>query len=116
MLYYLTKLLVSAAIIVVVTEVAGRAPALGGLIKSLPIISLIAILWLWHDTRDVSKIAELSISTLWFVLPSLPFFVLLWAMLKRGMGFPMAFTASLIAMIICYLVTFAIMRKAGVQI
>ncbi len=114
MLYYLTKLLVSAAIIVVVTEVAGRAPALGGLIKSLPIISLIAILWLWHDTGDAGKIAELSISTLWFVLPSLPFFVLLWAMLKRGMDFPIAFTASLIAMLLCYLATFAILRKAGV--
>jgi hypothetical protein len=115
MLYYLTKLIISALIIVVVTEVAGRAPALGGLIKSLPIVSLIAILWLWHDTRDAGKIAELSISTLWFVLPSLPFFVLLWVLLKRGIAFPAAFAAALLLMILCYAGTFALLRRSGMQ-
>jgi F0F1-type ATP synthase assembly protein I len=116
MLLYLTRLLISAAIIVAVTEVAKTNAAMGGLIKSLPLVSLVAILWLWHDTHDADKIAELSISTVWFVLPSLPFFVILWTMLKRGVSFPAAFLSSLALMIGCYVLTFVTLRRLGVQI
>jgi uncharacterized membrane protein (GlpM family) len=116
MFLYLTKLLISAGIIVAVTEIAKTNAALGGLIKSLPLVSLVAILWLYADTRDAQKIAELSLSTVWFVIPSLPFFVLLWALIQRGVGFPVAFSVSLAVMIACYWLTFLILRRAGIVI
>jgi hypothetical protein len=99
-----------------VTEVAKTNAALAGLIKSLPLVSLVAILWLYVDTRDADKIADVSISTLWFVIHSLPFFVILWAALKRGVAFPLAFGASLAIMVGCYLLTFFALRRAGVAI
>ncbi len=113
---YVLKLLISAGIIVAVTEVAKTNAALGGLIKSLPLVSLVAILWLYADTRDAQKIADLSISTVWFVIPSLPFFVLLWALIRHGVGFPVAFIVSLAVMMACYWLTFQALRRVGVAI
>lgn len=75
MLYYLTKLMLSAAIIVVSSEVAKANATLGALSKSLPMISIQAMTWPYVDTRDVGKIAELSVSTFWLVLPTLSMFL-----------------------------------------
>jgi hypothetical protein len=71
MLYVLTKALLSGAIIAAASEVAKRSPALGAVILSLPLVSVIAFVWLWRDTGDKEAIASLSESTFWFVLPTL---------------------------------------------
>jgi len=84
MLYYLTKLLLSAGIIVVVSEVAKVNTGLGALIKSLPLISILAMIWLYTDTRDTANIAELSVSTFWLALPTLPMFLVLSALLRAS--------------------------------
>jgi len=87
MLYYIAKLMLSAGIIVIVSEVAKVNAGLGALIKSLPLISILAMIWLYVDTQDTGRIAELSVSTFWLVLPTLPMFLVLPALLKSGMGF-----------------------------
>jgi hypothetical protein len=66
MLYVLTKALLSGAIIAAASEVAKRSPALGAVILSLPLVSVIAFVWLWRDTGDKEAIASLSQSTFWF--------------------------------------------------
>ena len=65
---------------------ARRSPSLGALIVSLPLVSLLGILWLWRDTGDIGRIADHAESTFWYVLPSLPMFLVLPAMLRAGMG------------------------------
>ena len=70
MLYVLTKALLSGAIVAAASEVAKRSPALGAVILSLPLVSVIAFVWLWRDTGDKEAIASLSESTFWFVLPT----------------------------------------------
>lgn len=84
MLYYTLKLLLSAGIIVAVSEIAKFNTGLGALIKSLPLISILAIIWLYLETKDTVKIAELSTGTFWLVLPTLPMFLVLPALLKSG--------------------------------
>lgn len=111
--YYLIKLLVSAAIIVVVTEVAKVNAAIGGLIKSLPLISLIALIWLYAETQDTAKISELSISTFWFVLPTLPMFVVLPLLLKHQVQFWWALAISVMVMLLCYVITMGVLRRFG---
>ena len=112
MVYYTVKLLLSAAIIVTVSEVAKRSAALGGLVASLPLISYLGIIWLYADTRDAQKVADLSWSILWLVLPSLPFFIVLPLLLKR-----IAFVPSLLAatgvMFIGYGLTLLIIRRVA---
>lgn len=113
--YYMVKLLISAGIIVVVSEVAKHNAVMGGLIKSLPLISIIALVWLYADTHDTAKAAALSTSTFWFVLPTLPMFLIFPALLEKGIGFYSSLGISIVIMLGCYLITIAILRWFGIQ-
>ncbi len=90
MLYLAIKAALSGIIIAIVSEVARRSPGFGGLIVSLPLISLLTFIWLWRDTGDAERIAELSRSAFWFFLPSMPMFLVLPALLRAGLGFWLA--------------------------
>ena len=94
MLYIAVKALISGVIIALVSEIAKRSPGIGALILSLPLVSILAFIWLWHDTGNKEGIAALAQSTFWFVLPTLPMFLVLPAMLRGGMGFWVALAIS----------------------
>lgn len=113
---YAIKLLISAAIIVAVTEVAKVNATLGGLIKSLPLVSLIALIWVYTETRDTQTIAQLSTSTFWFVLPTLPMFLVLPAMINRGYSFWPSLLVALTVMLLCYGLTMLLLRRYGVSL
>jgi hypothetical protein len=87
MLYLLIKALLSGAIIAAVSEIAKRWPGFGALVASLPLISILGMLWLWRDTKDIERMAAHAEGTFWFVLPSLPMFLLIPFLLRRGVGF-----------------------------
>jgi len=87
MLYLLVKAAISGAIVAIVSEVAKRYPGFGALIASLPLVSVLGMIWLWHDKPDVPNMAAHVQSTFWFVLPSLPMFLVIPWMLRSGMGF-----------------------------
>ena len=116
MLYYVIKLLLSAGIIVVVSEVAKASPGLGALIKSLPLVSILAMIWLYVDTRDAGKIAELSVSTFWLVLPTLPMFLVLPALLRQGLGFYPSLGISIAVMLVCYAIAVPVLARFGITI
>lgn len=87
MIWLVLKGLISGTIIVAVSEIAKRSPGLGGLIASLPLISVLGMIWLWRDTRDAPGMAAHAEATFWYVLPSLPLFLIVPALLRRGVGF-----------------------------
>jgi hypothetical protein len=87
MLYAAIKALLSGVVIATVSEVAKRNPAIGAVILALPLTSLLAFIWLWRDTSDNEGIAALAQSTFWFILPTLPMFLVLPALLRSGAGF-----------------------------
>jgi len=111
---YAIKILLSAVLIVAISEVAKRDGLLASLIASLPIVSLLAIVWLYVDTRDTGRIAELSVGTFWLVLPSLSFFVILPWMLRAKYDFWVSLVTAIIAMFACYLMTMTLLKKMGV--
>ena len=84
MLYLAIKALISGVIVAAASEVARRWPGIGGLIVSLPLVSLLTFIWVWMDTRNSEKVAELAQSAFWFFLPSMPMFLALPAMLRAG--------------------------------
>jgi len=116
MLYYATKVILSAVIIVVVSEVAKASPGLGALIKSLPLISILAMIWLYVDTHDSGRVSALSISTFWLVLPTLPMFLVLPALLKNGIGFYASLAVSIAVMVICYVIAVPILARFGITL
>jgi hypothetical protein len=87
MLYLAAKALLSGLIVAAVSEIAKRSPALGALILSLPLVSILAFIWLWRESADTEGIAALSQSTFWFTLPTLPMFLVLPALLRNGVSF-----------------------------
>lgn len=87
MLYLAIKALLSGIIIAAVSEIAKRWPGFGALVASLPLISILGMLWLWRDTKDIERMASHAEGTFWFVLPSLPMFLLIPFLLRRGVGF-----------------------------
>jgi hypothetical protein len=86
MIYLIIKAALSGFIVMAVSEVARRSPGFGGLIASLPLVSILAMIWLWQDTADTERIAAQSEATFWFVLPSLPMFLVIPAMLPARAG------------------------------
>ncbi len=90
----LIKALVSGAVIAVASETARRNPGLGGLIASLPLVSVLALVWLWRDSGDLVRVADMAMGSVSYVTASLPAFILLAWLLRRGAGFPLALLAA----------------------
>ena len=116
MTYYIIKLFLSAGIIVAVSEIAKRNVTLGALVNSLPILSILAMVWLYVDARDTAKIAELSISTFWLVLPTLPMFLVLPFLLKTGWPFYPALAAAVGVTTACYAAAVPLLARFGILI
>ncbi|MFZ4606663.1 MAG: DUF3147 family protein [Caulobacter sp.] len=102
MMYLLAKAALSGLLVVAVSEVAKRYPGLGGLVASLPLVSILGMIWLWRDTGDAERMAAHVSGTFWFVLPSLPMFLLIPALLRRGAGFWPALGAGCILTMALY--------------
>ena len=116
MTYLLVKALISGLIVAAASEVARRWPGLGGLIVSLPLVSLLAMIWLWRDTGDPQRVAELSVSTFWFFLPSMPMFLALPALLRSGLGFWPALALAVGMTVGLYALTFALAPRVGLRV
>lgn len=116
MMYLIIKAALSGIIIVAVSEIAQRSPAIGGLIASLPLISILGIIWLWRDTADTGRVAAHAESTFWFVLPSLPMFLAFPAMLRHGVTFWLALGLSCILTVSLYLLAIWILPRLGIRL
>jgi len=116
MTQYIIRLILSAGIIVAVSEISKRNSFVGGLVASLPLTSFLAMLWLYHDTHDAAKVARLSSSIFWLVLPSLVFFLALPALLKTRLNFYASFATATMIMLACYGGMLLVLKHTGFKI
>lgn len=116
MLYLAAKAILSGIIIAIVSEVAKRSPGLGALIASLPLVSILAMIWLWRDTSDATRIANHAEATFWLVLPTMPMFLVLPWLLRQGTDFWLALGLSCLMTIALYLLTLWLLPKFGISI
>ena len=108
---YALKTLISALIIVLVGEAAKRSSTLAALLLALPIVSVVSFVWLYAETNDKVKIADLSYETFWFVLPTLPMFLLLSYLLRRDFNFYLALGVCAVLTAVLFAVTQTLMAK-----
>ncbi|MFT4819941.1 MAG: hypothetical protein ACI9PN_000796 [Candidatus Azotimanducaceae bacterium] len=87
MTYYIAKIAITTILIVAISEVAKRSSLVGALLASIPLVSVLAMIWLYVDTKDVAKVSALATSVFWLVLPSLVLFISLPLLLKQGLHF-----------------------------
>ena len=116
MLYLFVKATISGLLVALISEIARRSPGWGGLLASLPATSLLAMLWLWRDTGDTKRVAELSIGAFWFVLPSLPMFAVLPMLLRSGLGFWLSFGVAIAVTLALYALMFWAAPRLGLKL
>jgi hypothetical protein len=116
MLYLTTKAAISGILIAVASEVARRWPGWGALIVSLPLVSILAMLWLWRDTHNPARMADHVYATFWFVIPSLPMFLLIPCMLRQGYSFWTALFAGCALTVILYFCMIWMGPRIGIRL
>lgn len=116
MLYLFAKAALSGIIVMLVSEIARRSPSLGGLVASLPLISVLAIIWLWKETADSERVAAHANATFWFVLPTLPMFLIFPYLLRHQMNFWLALLLACAVTILLYALTIWLLPKFGIDI
>lgn len=116
MWYLIIKAALSGILIAIISEVAKRYPGFGGLIASLPLVSVLGMIWLWRDKPDASNMAAHAEATFWFVLPSLPMFLLIPLMLRQGFGFWTSLFAGCVLTIALYLLMVWVGPRLGLRL
>ena len=96
-MYVAIKVLISAGVIVAVSELAKRSSLLGAALASLPLTSLLAFIWLYLENGDAGRVAKLSADIFWLVIPSLILFVTLPLLLRAGFSFWLSLLGASIA-------------------
>ena len=116
MAYIIIKTLLTAVIIVGISELGKRYTTFAALLAALPLTSLLAMIWLYSDTRDTERIADLSIAIFWLVLPTLLFFLVLPWLLCHQYNFWLSMFISSVVMIVFYLGYATIGKKLGLPL
>lgn len=113
---FAAKVAISALLIAIVSTVARKQPALGALIASLPLVSVLGMIWLWLETRDPVRMEQHVTATFWYVVPSLPMFLLIPALMRAGLSFWWSLLAGCLLTAGLYLSTVAIASRFGVKL
>ncbi len=113
---FITRALLSGLIIALIALIGRKAPAVAALVASLPLISILAMIWLWRDTGDSLLLANHAEATFWYVLPSLPMFLIIPWMLRNGYSFWLALGAGVAMTFLLYLATIGIAARFGVRL
>ena len=111
MAQFLLKTLVSALLIAGASELGKRSSVAGAVLVSLPLTSLLAMVWLWHDTRDPARLAGFSMDIFWLVIPSLALFVVLAWLLRAGWSFWVSLAAAIAATLIAYAASLLVLGR-----
>jgi hypothetical protein len=114
--YLAIKAALSGVIVATVSEVAKRYPGFGGLVASLPLVSVLGMIWLWRDTHDPARMSAHVTGTLWFIAPSIPMFVVIPMLLKRGVTFWPALVAGCVLTMALYALMVWAAPRMGVKL
>lgn len=116
MIYYGIKVVITVLLIVAISEISKRSSFAAALLASVPLVSVLAMLWLYIDTKDIAKVSALSTSIFWLVLPSLALFAALPLLLKTGLHFYISMGLSILIAAGCYWLMVAVLNHYGVRL
>ena len=116
MTFYIVKIVVTTALIVLISEIAKRSSFAAALLASIPLVSVLAMVWLYIDTKDVAKVSSLATSVFWLVLPSLVLFVVLPLLLQYGINFYLSLAIAIAITITSYGAVIAAAARLGINL
>jgi uncharacterized membrane protein (GlpM family) len=115
MAWLITKYLLTAAVVVLVSEIAKRSDKLGGLIAALPLVTILAMIWLHVENQPVEKIANHARYTFWYVVPTLPMFLVFPLLLPR-LGFWATLAACIVLSVVCFALFAWALKPFGIEL
>ena len=107
------KILISSGIILLVSEIAKKDNLFGSLIASIPLVSVLSMIWIYVDTNDINKVKALANGILWMIVPSMSLFIVLPILINYGIQFYLSLTISTLVTMVCYLLTITLMNYFG---
>ena len=115
MAWLVTKYLITAAVVVLISEVAKRSDKLGGFVAALPIVTFLTLIWLYVEKQPIEKISNHAWYTFWYVVPTLPMFLAFPWLLPR-LGFWWALGASALLTLVCFALFAWALRPFGIEL
>lgn len=115
MTWIITKYFITAGVVVIVSEFAKRSDKLGGLIAALPLITVLTLIWLHIENQPEAKVANHAWYTFWYVVPTLPMFLIFPLLLPR-IGFWPTLAASVVITVACFGLFALLMRRFGIEL
>ncbi|OYY69996.1 DUF3147 family protein [Sphingomonas sp. 28-63-12] len=115
-LAFAARAALAGVIVAAVALIARRSPVAGAIVASLPLVSVLGMMFLWHDTHDPERLATHAGATLWYVIPSLPMFALLPVLLRNGISFWASLAMGCTLTVLLYLATTLIAARFGVTL
>ncbi len=113
--WLVTKYLITAAVVVLVSEVAKRSDRLGGLLAALPLVTVLALIWLYVERQPQTKIANHAWYTFWYVVPTLPMFLAFPLLLPR-LGFWPTLLACVVITVVCFWLFALLVKRFGIEL
>ena len=110
------RALLAGAMIAAISEIGRRLPATAAVVASLPLVSVLGMIFLWHARPDAENMAVHAQATFWFVLPSLPLFLLIPVLLRHGIGFWPALAAGCCLTVLLYIAMVLALRRFGIAL
>lgn len=115
MAYLILKYLITAAVVVAVSEFAKANDKLGGLIAALPLVTVLALIWLFIEKQPMSKIANHAYYTFWYVIPTLPMFLLFPYLLPK-LGFWLTLLSCIVVTLVIFYVYANVLKNFGINL
>jgi F0F1-type ATP synthase assembly protein I len=116
MIEQVVKVLLTSILVVAASEAAKRSALLGAILASLPLTSLMAMVWLYADTRDPEKVAALATGIFWLILPSLTLLLVLPLLLRKGVPFAPSIAVGIALTAVSYFAMIAILKRFGIDV
>lgn len=116
MLYYVLKVLITAILVLLISEIAKKSTFLAGIVASIPITSFLAFIWTYYETNNLEKISDLSISILYMILPSLIFLIILPLVIKITNSFTISLILASLTTIFSYWIYIIVLNKLNIHL
>lgn len=115
MLYYAVKLIVTALLIVLISEIAKKSSLFGAILAAIPLVSILAMTWMYIDTNSSTKAVEFSKNIVWLIAPSMTLFIVFPLLIKKGLGFYLSMGISITMTIFAYYSVIFILEKLSLR-
>ena len=116
MIYYITKLIITAFLIVLISEIAKKSSLMGALLAAIPLVSILAMTWMYIDTNDSRNAVEFSNRIIWLIAPSMTLFMVFPLLIKKGFSFYPSMLISILLTIFAYYLVIFLLDKFGVKL